>query len=360
MDKDFENEKRNVGKHGKVKTKKRKKSVLLKVILAILMTLIIVLVVLVGIATGYVLNKLSKIDYQGEIIENLEVNEGVENEGYLNIALFGIDARSNDYDTTSGSDCIIIASLNRKTKEVKLASIYRDSYLCYEENKYTKITDIYRKYGAEKTINTINKNLDLDISEYVTINFEVVVDVVNAVDGIEMEITKSDLKYINPYIEEIINVTGVKSKKLTKTGTYTLDGVQALAYARIRYIGTDINRTERMREVLMKTFDKVQSMSITQINNLANAVLPKVQTTLSQTEILTLAAGITQYEITTSLGFPYEWKDYQPSGIYYLAPKNLEQNVIQLHKELFDEEEYEVSDELKKISDTLIKKTGIK
>ena len=359
MDKEFE-EDINIGKHGKVKTKKKKKRTLLKIILLIFLILIVLAVISLGALAGYVLNKLSKIDYQGEMIENLEVNEGVENTGYLNIALFGIDSRNNDYDEASGSDCIMIVSLNRETKEVKMVSVYRDSYLCYEEGKYNKITDIYRKNGPEKTINTLNKNLDLDISEYVTINFDVVVDVVNAVGGIEMEITKQDLKYINPYINEIISVTGEKSSRLTKTGTYILDGVQALAYARIRYIGTDINRTERMREVLMKTFAKVKTMNLTQINNLANEVLPQVKTTLSQKEILSLATGITQYNITTSTGFPYEWADYQPKDAYYLAPRNLEQNVINLHKELFGEEEYQVSEDLKQISDKLIKITGIK
>lgn len=357
MDKELEEGKKKVGKHEK---KRKKKKTILKIVLTILMTLIILIVMLVGVAVGYVMNKLSKIDYQEEIVGELEINEGIENTGYLNVVLFGVDSRSNEYEENAGSDCIIIVSLNRETKEVKMVSVYRDCYLEYENKKYGKITDIYRSYGAEKAISTLNRNLDLDITEYVTINFAVVVDVVNAVGGIEMEITNSELKYINSYIQEIMNVTGVESKKITKAGTYTLDGVQALAYARIRYDGTDINRTEKMRDVLMKTFDKVKNMNIVQINELANNVLPKVKTTISQKEIISLASGLTQYNITTSIGFPYEWADYQPQGVYYLSPKNLEQNVIELHKELFGEEEYQVSEEVKEISDYLIKKTGIK
>lgn len=361
MDKEFKYKDEGVIKNTKKKRKKKKKkNVLLKILLRFIFILIILIVILVGMLVGYVFNKLSKIDYEEKGLDNVEINEGVENEGFLNIALFGIDARSNEYDSGSGSDTIMIISLNQKTKEVKMVSVYRDSYLCYEDNKYTKITDIYRKYGAEKTVSVLNKNLDLDISEYVTINFEVVADVVNYVGGVQITIGNADLKYINSYIDESSKVTKIKSSHITKAGTYNLDGIQALAYARIRYVGTDVNRAERQREVLMKTFEKVKKLNAVKLNGLVDKVLPKVKTTLSSSEILGLAVNVTQYNITTSTGFPYNWTDYQPAEIYYLAPKNLQENVIQLHHELFDEENYQVSSALKKISDNLITKTGIK
>lgn len=348
---------KNVRKHSK---KKKKKSII-KTFFKIVFILIIFIVVLAGIGFGYIYSKLGKIDYKQEELKEIEVNEGVENNtGYTNVVLFGVDARSNEYVNDAGSDCILIVSINNETKEVKLVSVYRDSYLSPDGIKYTKITDYFRQHNSEETVKLLNKDLDLDISEYVTINFNVVVNVVNAVKGIEMEITKADLKYINPYIDEIIAVTGIKSERLTKTGTYTLDGVQALAYARIRYIGSDIDRTNRQRIVLTKTFDKIKKMNVFQVNNLINEVFPKIQTTLSPKEIIKLATGITKYNIISSAGFPYEWADYQPNGVYYLSPRNLEKNVIRLHKELYGEEDYTVSAELKKISDNLIKKTGLK
>lgn len=360
MDKEFQYENEGAIKNTKKrKKKKKKKNILLKLIFRFIMMLIILIVITVGMFVGYVYSKLSKIDYQEKGLDNVEINEGVENEGFLNVALFGIDARSNDYDANSGSDAILIVSLNKDTKEVKMVSVYRDSYLCYEDNKYTKLTDIYRKYGPEKTVSVLNKNLDLDISEYVTVNFEVVADVVNYVGGIQVDIGKADIQYINGYIQENTKVTGIKSSYITKAGTYNLDGIQALAYARIRYVGTDINRTERQREVLTKTFEKVKKMNAVQLNGLIDKVLPKVQTTISSSEIIKLAVGVTQYNITTSTGFPYNWADYQPADVYYLAPRNLEQNVINLHKELFSKEEYQPSSTLKKISNNLITKTGI-
>ena len=345
-------------KHGKYREKRKKH--ILKGIIKFLLLLIILFVIVAGIVSGYIYSKLSKMEYKENELDNVEINEGIDNTGYLNIVLFGIDARSNDYEDGAGSDCILIASLNNETKDVRLVSVYRDSYLSADGKYYTKITDYYRQNGAAQTVCLLNKDLDLDISEYININFAVVVDVVNAVGGIEMEITSADIKYINQYIDEIINVTGVKSQRLTKPGTYTLDGVQALAYARIRYIGTDIDRTNRQRIVLTKTFEKVKKMNLLKINNLIDEVFPKVQTTFSPNEIIKLAVNITKYNIKDSIGFPYEWADYMPNGVYYLAPKNLEKNVINLHEELFNEVDYQLSDEAKKISDNLIKKTGIK
>ena len=347
--------KKTKGKH----SKKKKKSVI-KIFLKFILILIVILIIAVGCVVGYIYNKLGKMDYKDDELKEVAVNEGVDNVGYLNVALFGIDARCNDYEESAGSDSILIVSINKETKEIRLVSVYRDSYLSADGKDYTKITDYYRVNGAAKTVEVLNKCLDLDIKEYVNINFAVVVDVVNAVNGLEIEITKDDVKYINPYIDEIIRVTDVPSERITKPGNYTLDGAQALAYARIRYIGSDIDRTNRQRVVLSKTFDKVKKMNVFQINNIVDKVLPKLQTTLSPNEIIKLASSVTKYNITASEGFPYQWADYQPNGIYYLAPRNLEKNVIQLHKELFDEEDYQVSAELKKISDDLIKKTGLK
>lgn len=360
MDKEYEYENEGIKRKKRKTKKKKKKNKFLKILVRIILLLIILIVVMVGVLIGYVFNKLSKIDYEAKGLDNVEINEGVENEGYLNVALFGIDARSNEYDKNSGSDTIMIVSLNKKTKEVKMVSVYRDSYLCYEDNKYTKLTDIYRKSGPEKTVSVLNKNLDLDISEYVAINFEVVADVINYVGGIEIDVGKADMQWINGYIQENIKVTGIQSKNIPKAGKQKLDGIQALAYARIRYVGTDINRAERQREVLMKTFDKVKKMNAVQLNGLIDKVLPKVKTTISTSEILGLATGMTQYNITKSEGFPYNWSDYQPADVYYLAPRNLEENVVKLHQELFGEEEYKVSNSLKKISDNLMTKTGVK
>lgn len=330
--------------------------------LKILIIIVAILAIIGGIAVGFISNKLSRINYKEDEKENFEVeiNEGINSNGYTNLVLFGVDSRDNNYNNTR-SDCIIIVSINEKTKKVKLASVYRDSYLKFPKRSFDKVTHAFADGGPALSISTLNTNLDLDISKYVAINFEVVVDAVDEVGGIKMEITSEEAKYINPYIDEIEEVCGKKADRITEAGTYNLNGVQALAYSRIRYTaGGDYKRTERMRDVLMATFEKAKKLSLGDLNNLADKILPEVSTNMSTMQIISLASKAAQYEIDESIGWPYEVRGYQPAGVWYAAPVNLEANVKKLHKALFDEEDYQVSSTVKNISNELIKKTGYK
>lgn len=179
--------------------------------------------------------------------------------------------------------------------------------------------------------------------------------------GVDIELTKEEAYWINPYIQEVNKVTGHSSPYIKKAGKYTLDGVQATAYARIRYTaGGDWKRTERQREVLSLAFDKIKTMNITKLNALADKILPQVSTNVNISQMLYLMTQASAYEIEETKGWPFEKADYQPAGVYYTVPKNLEKQVIELHEFLFDKEEYQVSTSLKAISDKMIKKTGIK
>lgn len=335
------------------KKKKKKKHIFLKIVLVLLA----IIIILIGVLAGYAYSKLLNIDYDTIDKNEIEINEGVSTTGYRNIVLFGVDSRSNSYENTL-SDTIMIISINQDTKKIKIASIYRDTYLKIGSS-YDKITHAYAKGGATLSLSSLNTNLDLDLTEYVAVNFEVVVDVVDAVGGIEMEITSEETKYINDYIDEVNNVTGHSSSHITKAGTYTLDGVQALAYARIRYTsGGDYKRTERQREVLNLVFEKIQSMNLVQLNSLADTVLKEVSTNISATDIAWLATQVASYEIEETTGWPYDIKGYQPSTVWYGAPVNLAEQVKLLHEFLFDEEDYEVSSTVQSISNAIIKATG--
>ena len=233
----------------KGKTLKSKKRGL-RIFLSILLVLLIMLVIFFSTVTWYVYNKLSKVNYVK--LENVVVNEGVAEQlkGYRNIVLFGVDARANTYDG-SRSDCIIIASINQDTKDVKLTSIYRDTYVYIEGYGYDKITHAYAYGGPELAINTINKNFDLNITEFVAVNFDAVVDIIDAVGGVNIKIESAELNYINDYINAVDQQMGKRTPKVTRTGNQNLSGVQALAYSRIRYTaGGDYKRAERMRDVL--------------------------------------------------------------------------------------------------------------
>lgn len=341
------------------RSKKKKKHVFLKVVLILLA----IIAILAGVIIGYGYSKLAQINHDEDFdVNQVEVNEGVEvAEGYRNILLLGVDSRENEYTKTL-SDSIMVVSINQDTKKVKIASVYRDTYLKIG-NKYDKITHAFAYGGATSSLSAINTNLDLDIKEYVAINFNVVIDVVDAVGGVEVELDSAEVKYINQYIKEINDVTDHNGDKITKAGTYNLSGVQALAYSRIRYTsGGDYKRTERQREVLDKAFAKVKKMNLMQLNNLASTVLDEVSTNIPSTEIIGLLSQVASYDIEEATGWPFDGgiRGYQPDAVWYGAPVNLENQVKLLHEFLFDEEDYEASSTVKTISNELIKKTGYK
>ena len=321
-----------------------------------LLIIFIILIVIAGCGAGYVMSKLGKVNYVEINEENIEINEGVDT-GYRNIVLLGTDTRSDTLDE-GRSDCIIIASINEKTKEIKLVSVYRDSYLQIPNRGLDKVTHAFAYGGPELSINTLNTNLDLDIKEFVAINFYVVMDVVDAVGGVNINIDSAELQYINNYIDSINKEEGKNGKHVTTTGNQTLSGVQALAYARIRYTsGGDYKRTERMREVLTAVLNKAQKMNIGQLNKLANEILPSVNTNISSTEIISLLPQVASYKVVDSIGWPYEVKGITLDR-WYGVPVTLEDNVTRLHKEIFEEADYTPSETVQNISNSIVKKTG--
>lgn len=343
------------------KIKKKNKG--LKIFLRVL---IVIIVIILGIAiAGYsfVHNKLSKM--KTEYIDKTAIGISEEAKdslkGYRNIALLGIDSRADDYGTGNRSDCIIIASINEKTKEVKLLSVYRDTYVYVTENgnkKLDKITHAYSYGGAQNTLKSLNEALDLNITEYVTVNFDAVIAAVNALNGVEIDITSEELKYINDYIDATSQSSGIKSSHLSKAGRQTVDGVQAVAYSRIRYTaGGDYKRTERMRTVVTAMAKKAKTLNIGQLNKLADEILPRVSKNIENNDIIALIPSALSFDITESLGWPYNVKGITTTA-WYGVPVTLESNVIRLHKELFGQEDYKVSETVKEMNDAIIKKTG--
>lgn len=352
-----------MGKHSEEKPKKKSKA--LKIFLRILLAILIIIVILAGIAAGLVANKFGKINIEEIDKTAIGISEETKEElsGYRNIALLGIDSRADDYGLGNRSDCIIIASMDQKTKNIKLLSVYRDTYMQVEEHGkqvLDKVTHAYFYGGAQNTLKSLNTNLDLNISEYVTVNFDAVIAAVDAMDGVTIDIDSSELKYINDYINATSQSSGVKSSNITKTGKQKLDGVQAVAYSRIRYTaGGDYKRTERMRTVIEAMLTKAKTLNVGQLNKLVDTILPRVSTNISVTEILGLVPSIASFNITDSLGWPYETKGITLDR-WYGVPVTLESNVEQLHKEVFGQADYTVNDTIKNISDQIIKKTNYK
>lgn len=331
-----------------------------KVLLIIILILIIFGAGTIGGLYFYAKTKLSKMNIETIPQDQIQVNEGVTQKltGYRNIALFGLDSRQDDYGTGNRSDCIIIASINNDTKEVKLVSVYRDTYLQIPGRSLDKVTHAYSYGGAALALSTLNTNLDLDITEYVTVNFNAVAKIVDSVGGITMNITAEETKYINFYIQENNKVLNRNSSEITEAGTYTLDGVQALAYSRIRYTdGGDYKRTERMRDVLVAVFEKAKHKNISEINTMMNELLPNVSTNIDANEVIKLLPTLMQYKVTDSQGWPYEVKGITLDR-WYGVPVTLEDSVEKLHEALFNEKDYQVSTTVKNINSAIIKKTG--
>lgn len=339
----------------KTSTKKR----VIKVFLGILITFLIIIVAAGGTAFWYVQDKIGKMQ-QVKIDESqISVSENENLAEYRNIAIFGVDSRADDYGKGNRSDCIIIASINNKTHDVKLISVYRDTYVQMEGHGLDKITHAYSYGEAPLAIKTLNTNLDLNIKEFVTVNFDSVSDAVDALGGIKMNITSAEVRYINGYIDETAKVTGKAAKHITSAGTYTLDGVQAVAYSRIRYTaGGDYKRTERMRDVITAMIAKLKTKSVSEINTIANKILPQVYTNLSTADLISMVPALSSFNIAESIGWPYETKGATISGVWYGVPSTLESNVRQLHQKVFEDENYEVPSNVKTISQKIVNKTG--
>lgn len=342
-------------------TKKDKKW--LKIFLRILVIVLIILSILAGVTFWFVSDKLGKIGKEEINKHEIGISEETSKQlkGYRNIALLGIDSREDDYGLGNRSDCIIIASLNQDTNEIKLISVYRDTYVYVTENnkkRLDKITHAYSYGGAQNALKSLNEALDLNISEFVTVNFDAVIAAVDSLGGVYIDIDSSEIKYINDYIDATSKSSEVKSSHITSTGKQKLDGVQAVAYSRIRYTaGGDYKRTERMRTVVEAMLSKAKTLGISQLNSFADVVLPRIKTNISTGEIWSLIPSLASFKVTESIGWPYETQGITLDR-WYGVPVTLETNVERLHKEAFEQEDYEVPDSVKEMSDAIIQKTG--
>ena len=334
----------------------------LKLFGKIVLVLVILLALIIGSIFFAIYSKLSKMQQVDLNEEDLGVSSQAEEtlSEYRNIAIFGVDSREDDYGKGNRSDCIIIASINNETKEVRLISVYRDTYVKIEGHGLDKITHAYSYGEAPLAINTLNTNLDLNISEFVTVNFDSVSDAVDELGGVTINVENSEIKYINDYIDATAKITHKTANHVTSAGKQTLDGVQAVAYSRIRYTsGGDYKRTERMRTVIEAMVNKLKTKNIGEINNFADNILPKVYTNISAGTIMSMIPDMISYKISNSVGWPYETKGITLDR-WYGVPVTLESNVIKLHQELFNDPDYTLPDSIKATSDSIIKKTGYK
>ena len=325
----------------------------------ILIGTLAVLLILIALVVGLVLFKLGKIDRVS--LKNIETYQ--DSGPYTNIVLYGLDSRDGELTSGVNSDTIIIASISNETNDVKLVSVYRDNYLMQTNGYFAKINSAYQS-GVENSINTLNMNLDLDIKNYIAINFKALVKTIDDLGGIEMDLTAEEAYWTDGYINETSQVVGMEATYLPNQngGTYTLNGLQATAYCRIRYTqGDDFKRTERQRLVLQKVLEKAKEASASTLNEIVDDVFPEISTSLTNTQLLSMALNVGKYNLTDTTGFAFDydpdWRD--DNGSENVVPAGLTQNVTRLHEWLFPDQEYTVSEEVQTINDKLINVTGV-
>lgn len=276
----------------KKRKRKKKKSLGFKIFIGF----VSILLALIVISTGYVIGMLNKIDNSIDVntdnlgIEKEEIKQIENSEKIINIALFGVDATDGN---TGRSDATMVATIDPVHKKLKLTSFMRDSYVYINGYGQDKLNHAYAFGGPELAIRTLNENFGLNVEDFVTVNFSSLPIIIDTLGGVDIEITSEELEYINSYISDINSKDGTSSPGIYSAGLQHLNGVQALAYSRIRYTsGGDYKRTERQRTVLNALFTKMASASPTSYNSLLSEILPYVQTSLSSTEILSLGTKV--------------------------------------------------------------------
>lgn len=336
---------------------------------------IIVLAVMLGfLYTVLKTEKVDKIKIDEESIvmdmnENVETNENMK--GYRNIALFGVDSREGALGKGTRSDTIIIASINQDNGDVKLLSVFRDTYLNLGNDSYNKCNAAYAKGGPEQAITMLNRNLDMNITDYITVGFDGLIEVIDALGGVEINVTEAEISHLNNYQISMVGKTtdgknftaeaGKDYTPVTSAGLQTLNGLQATAYCRIRYIGNDFQRAQRQRDVITAISEKAKKANISKLNDVVNGVMDNVSTSLDVSEILGVLKDIGNYSVVANDGFPFE--KYRATGTVgskgsCVIPQDLKKNVEELHAFLFNENDYQVSSEVEEYSKKVASDTG--
>lgn len=318
---------------------------------------IIVLLLFIGglYVYGQISAKLDKIDIQETDLQEQDIvtnDQAPQMTGYTTYALFGLDHRSrNEKLNTENSDTIIVASINNDTKAVKLVSVYRDTLLNVKDDTYSKANAAYALGGPAQAVNMLNTNLDLNITDYVSIDFDALVTVVDCLGGLDIPLSYAEIVHMNNYCVETAEETGKSYTPVELpepkpedqeaiVGTYHLNGVQATSYCRIRYTASlDMGRTERQRRVIQMIVDKAKKAGLSTIFDIMDQVFPMVKTSVSKTEILKLIPAMIGYCIDETTGFPQDYKFATVKG-NVIVPTTLDSNVLKLHQFLYGNTNY--------------------
>lgn len=356
---------RNDNYNGKSNIIKKRKTNF-KLIVAMFVVEIITLVGIYFVGSVYRFANLTQsIPFNKEKVKNDDIAEETIKimKGYKTVAVFGVDSRTGSVDKGNNADVNLIVNLNLETGDAQLISVYRDLYLSVTENNlYDKLNAAYRRGGPEQAVKALNKNFDLNIDSYFAFNWKAVADGIELLGGIDLEITKSEYTYMNAFIHETCIATGIDAKNpaahyIKKSGMQHLDGVQSVAYGRLRLMDSDFQRVERQKKVIALCLEKAKKLDIPKLRLITEAVLPQIAYAFDMNELISLLRIVRTVNITESAGCPdvnnVVTMSMGGSGDC-VVPLNLEKAVVKLHKILFNVDDYRVSSSVKRYSNRII------
>lgn len=359
------------GSHNHKKRKNGNKKKKKKIIIGVLIALIVLVLGFAGAVYAYIQHNFGKMNGQNEFDLKDVLNENISLEmrdkmekGYWTVAVFGLDSRDSSTGKGNQSDVIMIVNLNRETGEIKLVSVFRDTYLnVSDKNTYNKINAAYALGGPEQAVKALNKNLDLNITHYVAFNWKAVATAINILGGVDIDISKSEFYYINAFITETVKGTGIGSVQLKSAGVNHLDGVQAVAYGRLRLMDSDYARTERQRLIIQKAFEKAKKADFATLNSLVGNMSAMCATNINVNDLLPMVKNITKYHLGDSMGFPAARGEQKikigKNNAACVIPQTLVSNVTSLHNFLYAEENYTPSSTVQTISSKIASATGL-
>lgn len=332
--------------------------------IALLVEVLVLIIMALAYFNFWASQKYDKVQILDIKKEDLAINEGANDvqKGYTNIALFGLDARDTSLGAGNRSDAIMILSINNDTKEVRIVSVYRDTLLEIEDGSgvTAKVNAAYAYGGPELAIKTLNSNLDLEITEFVAVNWKALTLAIDELGGVTVSVEQNELTSLNMSITEQLQSIGGYSEGVFETGDLKLNGTQAVAYARIRSTDQgDITRTERQREVLSAMVDEALKSDLKTINNIIDEVFPYIYTSITKDEMYDLVKSMFDYDMTDTAGFPFSYTlpNHETKGSIIVAA-DLESNVAALHYFLYGTENYQPTDKVVEISEAIVNEVG--
>ncbi len=345
---------------------KKKNSIKGIIIFAVIELFTLIAIIGVGYITR--INNLSqKVEFDKKEVRNTNI-DSVKLEtmkGYFTIAIFGVDSRTGDVGKGNNSDINIIANVNVETGDIKLVSIYRDTFLNITDGgSYGKMNAAYMYGGPVGAVKAINKNLDLNIENYITFNWKAVANAIDLLGGIDIDITRSEFKYMNSFIHETCRSTGIfyenpAAMYIHSYGPLHLNGVQAVAYGRLRLMDSDFQRVDRQPKVIIECLKAAKKMSFIQLSAILDLVLPQIAYEFDMAQVLTLARNISGFNVSETIGFPTNFtaQEMGKSGDC-IIPKSLATNVTKLHSTVFGDEGYSPSSAVHTYSNRIVALTG--